>query len=632
MNEETKKENKKGILGAKKIAIIVATIIGIIVIGGVSIVALTQKDNKPEKTVAEKKEGTKVEQNVKEEVPAELQQWQKDYTRVLLELLYLPVTEMSRSEGWDELYETKVNLDWLFICASEETVYFGLMDVNEDGTPELFVKTVCNETNNRYYMFTTGNSTEECYVSRVNYVDANTNEIIRLCGSGVGPRYIAVYTLDENGLKEKLVFGYDEDTLDQQTIYGYYTRNQHSYEMSEQITKEKYDELSAQYSKEDQFLLDTHELSLENIESRIGVQIPNKNISLYQHCNAVYKEFDNWRRNAYTYGYVYDYPLLYDEVYFNNDDEPDYILTYEEYHVLLVSGENQYYRIDGLDTGHHSSSYTYIEKTGKMLRFATGSGGIGYGQEIYQLNDRYELDYIGYFGEDCERDMYGQPIMNPATGECDFFNEYHIEGIDEELSDEEWQEKIDALLPGEELDLRGTRPIGGIFSNINIIAQPVNKTTQSQDKTTLEKATHFTTASASSTLPDEGKYNYNPTNVLTKDASCWVEGASGYGEGEWIKFELPEKQLLSGLKIINGYAAGTLKQYTHNSKITEVLIEFSNGDSITTTLEVFDDANKNTVQKIKFDKPVETSYVKITIKGAKAGECQDTCLTYVAPF
>lgn len=188
------------------------------------------------------------------------------------------------------------------------------------------------------------------------------------------------------------------------------------------------------------------------------------------------------------------------------------------------------------------------------------------------------------------------------------------------------------MLPGEELDLRGTRPLGEIFSRINIIAQPTDKTSENKDNKPLEKATRFTTASASSTLPSEGKYNYSPTNVLTKDASCWVEGASGYGEGEWIKLELPKKQLLSGLEIINGYAAGTLKQYTRNSKITEVTIEFSNGESITTTLEVLDDANKNTLQTIEFDKPVETSYVKLTIKGVKAGECEDTCLTYVAPF
>ena len=82
---------KKGLLGAitglgaKKIAISAAAIVGAIVIGGTAIVTLTKKEDKPEKN----KEETKIEETVEEDV-AEVQQWQKDYAKILMELMYAP--------------------------------------------------------------------------------------------------------------------------------------------------------------------------------------------------------------------------------------------------------------------------------------------------------------------------------------------------------------------------------------------------------------------------------------------------------------------------------------------------------------------------------------------------------------
>lgn len=148
----------------------------------------------------------------------------------------------------------------------------------------------------------------------------------------------------------------------------------------------------------------------------------------------------------------------------------------------------------------------------------------------------------------------------------------------------------------------------------------------------LDSATSFISADASSTLPDEYSYDYNPINVMYDDDTCWCENSSGVGIGEWIKLNLPETQLVSGLKIKNGYAGGTAKQYKINSKITDVLIEFSNGYSVEKTLEVYDVEDRNATQIIDFPNPIETSYVKLTIKGVDEGDCKDTCLTYVAPY
>lgn len=149
--------------------------------------------------------------------------------------------------------------------------------------------------------------------------------------------------------------------------------------------------------------------------------------------------------------------------------------------------------------------------------------------------------------------------------------------------------------------------------------------------TSLEKATYFSGASASSVLPDQAEFNYSASNVLIDNDACWCENNSNAGVGEWIKLELPREQLLSGLKIINGYA-GTATQYTENGKLKKITIEISTGQTVSTTLNVFSVDQRNTIQYIDFTTPVATSYVKIYIDSVVEGNCKDTCLTYVAPY
>ncbi|MBQ5628459.1 MAG: zinc ribbon domain-containing protein, partial [Ruminococcus sp.] len=65
-----------------------------------------------------------------------------------------------------------------------------------------------------------------------------------------------------------------------------------------------------------------------------------------------------------------------------------------------------------------------------------------------------------------------------------------------------------------------------------------------------ESATMFASASAGSVLPDQSGHSYAPSNVLRNDDTCWVENAPGYGEGEWILFDLPSRQRVSGLYLV----------------------------------------------------------------------------------
>lgn len=146
-----------------------------------------------------------------------------------------------------------------------------------------------------------------------------------------------------------------------------------------------------------------------------------------------------------------------------------------------------------------------------------------------------------------------------------------------------------------------------------------------------ESATYFKSAKASSTLGDMGGYNYSASNVLKDDGTCWCEGAKGYGIGESITLELPEKQRVSGLYIRNGYA-GTEKQYKDNATLEDIEIVFSEGERTTATLKTLSTSQRKSIQKITFPRPVDTTSVKIIIKSTSKADCEDTCLTYAAPF
>ena len=162
-------------------------------------------------------------------------------------------------------------------------------------------------------------------------------------------------------------------------------------------------------------------------------------------------------------------------------------------------------------------------------------------------------------------------------------------------------------------------------------AAPATEAPEPTEKKDVEAATRFVKATASSTLDDQAGHSYDASNVLEDDGTCWCEDASDYGEGEWIRLDLPELQKVSGLYIMNGYA-GTEKQYDSNSKLSRIRLEFSNGTYIETELETLKTRHRKNVQKIQFGEPVETEYVKIIILSVDEAEYKDTCLTYVEPF
>ena len=151
----------------------------------------------------------------------------------------------------------------------------------------------------------------------------------------------------------------------------------------------------------------------------------------------------------------------------------------------------------------------------------------------------------------------------------------------------------------------------------------------------VDAAKQFTGATASSTLAPQDGYTYDAANVLKDDETCWTEAAEGYGIGEWIKLDLPERQRIYDLRIVNGYA-GTEKQYNGNGKVKKLRVEFSDGQYKDVDIPVFPTAERRNITWITFDPPIVTDSVKITILDAASGTYEsdgvyDNCITYIAP-
>ena len=79
---------------------------------------------------------------------------------------------------------------------------------------------------------------------------------------------------------------------------------------------------------------------------------------------------------------------------------------------------------------------------------------------------------------------------------------------------------------------------------------------------------------ASSTLKQQGKQNYKASNIHDLDFSTtWVEGAEGYGIGEWVEYTLPARNpRITELLIANGYVR-TKKLWEENSRVKVLDVE-----------------------------------------------------------
>lgn len=153
-----------------------------------------------------------------------------------------------------------------------------------------------------------------------------------------------------------------------------------------------------------------------------------------------------------------------------------------------------------------------------------------------------------------------------------------------------------------------------------------NSSSRAESSTTSRKP-EFSKLEVSSTLPPIGNDRYDSTNLLHNDNTCWCEGVSGTGAGEYILFSDSKVQTVKGVSIVNGYSKSKLA-FDENGRVTEMKFEFSDGTSFTKGISDTID-----LQNISFGRSINTTYIKMTIVSACEGSVyDDTCISFIAPY
>jgi hypothetical protein len=140
-------------------------------------------------------------------------------------------------------------------------------------------------------------------------------------------------------------------------------------------------------------------------------------------------------------------------------------------------------------------------------------------------------------------------------------------------------------------------------------------------------------ATASSTLPAQGKYNYDVINIKgdpnREIQTPWVEGAEGDGIGESITLNVKRPLRLYGIRIQPGYYDYDNKDpWLKNNRVAALEITLNDEHSFTETIpdERFDAPYLIRVRD--YTKPVNR--VKLVIKGVHRGtQFRDTCISLV---
>lgn len=135
----------------------------------------------------------------------------------------------------------------------------------------------------------------------------------------------------------------------------------------------------------------------------------------------------------------------------------------------------------------------------------------------------------------------------------------------------------------------------------------------------------ISSAESSSTLSTQQGNSYNASNVFDGNTStAWAEGSSSNGTGEYIKVNLTSSQVVTMIEMVNGYAKSD-ELYYKNCRVKKAELEFSDGS---TQMVEFADATTS-IQKVSIT-PVETNFVKITIKEVYAGNSySDLCISEI---
>lgn len=124
---------------------------------------------------------------------------------------------------------------------------------------------------------------------------------------------------------------------------------------------------------------------------------------------------------------------------------------------------------------------------------------------------------------------------------------------------------------------------------------------------------------------EEGDFSYAAVNLYDGDvATAWVEGVSGQGKGEAVRFNFDGTYGVDGIRIYAGYQKSK-DIYEKNSRPSEMEIWFSDGTMLKCSLEDFYGQ-----QVIEFPERKETSWISIIIKDVYAGSrYEDTAISEI---
>lgn len=136
----------------------------------------------------------------------------------------------------------------------------------------------------------------------------------------------------------------------------------------------------------------------------------------------------------------------------------------------------------------------------------------------------------------------------------------------------------------------------------------------------------YSIVEASSTYNGD-RATHIPYNLLDGNPKTnWTEGASGYGEGEWVDFHFQEKQSVAGFTIWAGNHYDD-SYYVKNARPKTITLTFSDGSTQEYALR-----DKREEQTFYFDQAAETESVCLTITSVYTDGAiwQDTVISEIS--
>jgi hypothetical protein len=114
-------------------------------------------------------------------------------------------------------------------------------------------------------------------------------------------------------------------------------------------------------------------------------------------------------------------------------------------------------------------------------------------------------------------------------------------------------------------------------------------------------------------VPAHGN-TYGPRNLTDgDDKTAWVEGSGGQGVGEFVVLEFDSPRTVRGLTIRNGYDKSP-DIYAKNSRVKDIELRFSSGDSIDATLN-----DQPGPQHLPLNQPVQAKWIQLIIRSVYPG-------------